>query len=212
MRLMVFAAIATVAAFAQDTPSDAPSGIVRGDLLKWTGTPTSGQILLTNPNGEYRCGFDAKTYIERDGQRVAIGAFSPGDRIEILADRKTGSQACYARTLHAVEQMPVRTVPGRRPPLVRGPSPTETWAPRGDLTFSGRVVRVTDTLMVLRTRTEPTQEILLRQDTRYLAGGVRVEATTLKVNTHVFVRGGRNLDNEIEAYQVIWGDIVQPAP
>ena len=202
--LLVIVGAATV--FGQD----APSGIVKGDLVSWTGTSASGQVQLTNSTGEYRCGYDAKTYIERDGQRVAIGAFSPGDRIEILADRKTGSQACYARTIHAVEQLAVRTIPGHRPPLVRGPSPTEAWAPRGDLTFSGRVVRVSDALVVIRTRTEPNQEILLRQDTRYLAGGMRVDAPSLKVNTHVFVRGGRNLDNEIEAYQVIWGDIVQP--
>jgi hypothetical protein len=32
------------------------------------------------------------------------------------------------------------------------------------------------------------------------------------VNERVFVRGGRNLEDEIEAYQVVWGGILRPTP
>jgi hypothetical protein len=188
----------------------APSGIVRGQLVNWTGAPGGGQLTIASAAGEYSCTFDAKTYMERDGQMVAIKAFSPGDRIELVTDRKPGSDVCYARTLHAVEQPVVRKIPGHRPPLQQGPSPTEAWAPRGDMTFSGVVVRVLPEMMVLRTRSEPRQTIQLRRDTRYMSDGVRVDAADLKVNTHVFVRCGRNLDDEIEAFQVIWGGIVHP--
>ncbi len=183
----------------------APIGIVRGDMVKWSGSPDLGQLTLSNPTGEYSCTFDAKTYMERDGQMVAIRAFAAGDRIELVTDRRPGSEVCYARTLHSVEAQAQR-----RPPLRRGPSPTETWAPRGDLTFSGMVVRVSPDILILRTRSEPRKTIQLRQDTRYLSDGQRVDAEELKVNTHVFVRGGRNLEDEIEAYQVIWGGIVHP--
>jgi len=188
----------------------APSGIVRGQLVTWTGSPGGGQVTITTTAGEYSCSFDAKTYMERDGQMVAIKSFSPGDRIELVTDRKSGSDLCYARTLHAVEQPVVRKIPGHRPPLQLGPSPTEAWAPRGDMTFSGMVVRLSPELLVLRTRSEPRQTIQLRRDTRYISDGVRADAADLKVNTHVFVRCGRNLDDEIEAYQVIWGGIVHP--
>ena len=188
----------------------APIGIVRGDMVKWTGSPGFGQLTLTNSTGEYSCTFDAKTYMERDGQMVAIGAFGPGDRIELVTDHKPGSQVCYARTLHGVEAPPQRRVAGHRPPLQRGPSPTEVWAPRGDMTFSGMVIRVSPETMTLRTRGVARQQIQLRQDTRYLSDGLRVDAAALKVNLHVFVRGGRNLEDEIEAYQVIWGGIVHP--
>jgi hypothetical protein len=188
----------------------APSGIVRGQLVQWTGSASDGQITITSATGEYSCTFDAKTYIERDGQMVAIKAFTPGDRIELVTDRRPGSDLCYARTLHSVEQPVVHRIPGHRPPLQRGPSPTEAWAPRGDMTFSGVVVRLSPEMMVLRTRSEPRQTIQLRQDTRYVSDGVRAVAADLKVNTHVFVRCGHNLDDEIEAYQVIWGGIVHP--
>jgi hypothetical protein len=30
------------------------------------------------------------------------------------------------------------------------------------------------------------------------------------VNTRVFVRAGKSFDNEVEAYQVVWGEILQP--
>jgi hypothetical protein len=188
----------------------APVGIVRGDMVKWTGSPGAGQLTITSSTGEYTCTFDAKTYMERDGQLVAIGAFSAGDRIELVTDHKPGSQVCYARTLHAVEQPVQRKIPGHRPQLQAGSNPTEAWAPRGDMTFSGVVVRISPELMILRTRSEPRRTIQLRHDTRYISDGLRVESAALKVNTHVFVRGGRNLDDEIEAYQVIWGGIVHP--
>jgi hypothetical protein len=40
--------------------------------------------------------------------------------------------------------------------------------------------------------------------------GLPGELSTLVVNTRVSIRGGRNLDNELEAYQVIWGEIEGP--
>jgi len=189
---------------------DGPMGIVRGDMVTWEGSPVSGLLTVSNTNGEFRCGFDAKTWMERDGQRVAIGAFGPGDRVEIVADRKPGSKVCYARTVHAVDQPVARFGPGRRPLLKLGPSPTEAWAPRGDMTFAGVVTQLTPELLVLRTRSEPRQTLLLRSDTRFMSEGQRVERADLHVNTRVFVRAGRNLDNEVEVYQVIWGDIVRP--
>jgi hypothetical protein len=196
-------------ALAADT-QDGPIGILRGDLVNWTGPSDAGMVILTNATGMYRCGFDAKTYMEREGQRAAVGAFSPGDRIEIVADHKPGSDACYARTLHSVDRPLVRMIPGRRPPLVRGPSPTESWAPRGDMTISGLVIRVSPELLVVRTRSDGEKQIVLRQDTRYMSGGLRVDPAALEVNTRVFVRAGHNLDNEVEAYQIVWGHIVQP--
>ncbi len=78
------------------------------------------------------------------------------------------------------------------------------------MTFAGVVTQLTPELLVLRTRSEPRQTLLLRSDTRFMSEGQRVERADLHVNTRVFVRAGRNLDNEVEVYQVIWGDIVRP--
>ena len=43
-------------------------------------------------------------------------------------------------------------------------------------------------------------------------GCLTAEPDNLPVNTVVFIRGGRNLYDEVEAYQVIWGEILQPVP
>jgi hypothetical protein len=63
---------------------------------------------------------------------------------------------------------------------------------------------------VLRTRLDGDTQVLLRPDTRYLEAGAVVDSGALKPNTRVFVRAGRNLDGEVEAYQVIWGGILDP--
>ncbi len=50
----------------------------------------------------------------------------------------------------------------------------------------------------------------MRPDTRFVRDGRTVEAASLKVNARVFVRGARNLDGAVEAYQVVWGEILRP--
>lgn len=190
----------------------APIGIVRGDLVTWKGSAGAGVVSLRTNDGQlYECAFDPKTYFERDNQRVAPAVMSTGDRVEIVSDRKPGSQSCYARTVHVMDPSAgSKASPSARARFRRSPSPTESFAPRGDLTFAGIIVRVDPDSMILRIRSGGEQVIVLRHDTRYIGEGQRVEAENLKLNTRVFVRAGRNLDNEIEAYQVVWGSIVQP--
>jgi hypothetical protein len=201
-----FLFLLAVAAFAAD---EAPVGIVRGDLIAWEGASNTGEMQIANNGRVYRCGFDAKTYFERDNQRVAPGALAAGDRLEIVADHKPGATACYARTVHVIEAN-AGTPQGFRARTRRWPDPTEAWAPRGDMTFSGLVVAMNADALTLRMRTGGEQTLALRPDTRYLGNGVRVGPKALKLQTRVFVRAGRNLDDEIEAYQVIWGEIVEP--
>jgi hypothetical protein len=40
--------------------------------------------------------------------------------------------------------------------------------------------------------------------------GDTVEAADLRPNMRVFVRAGRNIYQQVEAYQVIWGKILEP--
>ena len=51
--------------------------------------------------------------------------------------------------------------------------------------------------------------VTLLPDTRYLDGGRRVESPAL-LNKHVFVRAGRDVWGDLEAYRVMWGEIVAP--
>jgi hypothetical protein len=191
----------------------APIGIVRGDLVKWEPSgATSGELEVRTAEGrDYQCSFDRKTYFELDNQMVGPAAMSKGDRLEIVTDRRPGSQTCYARTVHVSDASASKSGlgPGGRPRFRGSWSPTESFAPRGDLTFAGVVVGVDHNILTLRTRGEGQKVILLRQDTRYIGDGQRVDAEGLKRNTHVFIRAGHNLDNDIEAYQVVWGDIVR---
>jgi len=80
----------------------------------------------------------------------------------------------------------------------------------GNMTYSGVVFRLNSERVVLHTREAGDLSILLRKDTRYLADGQVVDLESLKPNMRVFVRAGKDLYNDVEAYQVIWGTILTP--
>jgi hypothetical protein len=187
-----------------------PTGIVRGDMVSWQGSSTGGEIRIKNADDIiYDCQFDVRTYFERDLQRISVSGLRPGDAVEVVADRKPGSTACYARTVQVVDQHAQKLAPGVRPRLRTSPSPTEAWAPRGNLSIAGVVVNRAKYSLTLKTR-NGTETLVLRPDTRYVGSGLRVDAEALNVNQRVFVRAGRNLDGDVEAYQVMWGEIVSP--
>jgi hypothetical protein len=197
------------AAFAQD---DAPTGLLHGDLLTWSGAARSGEVVFRNTdNRVYQCAFDDKTYVERSGSRTDVPGMQPGDRVEVLTDRRERGGLCYARTIHVIDAQPVRALPVSRPrsrviPYTAG----DLFLPRGDLTIAGIVVRLKPTELTLRTRTNERKIVLLRPDTRYLTEGQSLDRQSLNLQTRVFIRAGRNLDNEIEAYQIVWGDALAP--
>jgi hypothetical protein len=197
-----------LAAIAQE---NAPIGILRGDLVAWAGSARTGEMTFRNADNRlYQCSFDDKTYFERENQRISIAATQKGDRVEILSDHRIGSDACYARTVQILDPLVAHIVPGVRPRLRQSISATELFAPRGNMTFAGVVLRLDADRLVLRTRLGEHKRILLRSDTRYLTGGQSADRLALPINTRVFVRAGKNLDDEVEAYQIIWGDILQP--
>jgi hypothetical protein len=190
---------------------NAPVGVLRGDLIDWQGEKNAGDLNVRTPDAHlYTCHFDAFTYIERDNQRIGMAVINSGDRLEIIADHKPGATSCYARTIRVMDNRPQVTNPGYRINLRPFRSTTELLYPRGNLTFSGVVLRLNSGMIVLNTRADGEKTILIRQDTRFLDGGMPSSLSTLPVNTRVFVRGGRNFDDELEAFQVIWGEIPGP--
>ena len=196
MRCSSLVVLIAASALAQEP---APKGIVRGRLLQ----AAAGNLSLITPLGSsYRCSFDHHTYIERDGQRIFAPALRPDDPVELITDIRAGD--CYTRTVRIVNT-PSRLLGARsyRPAL-------DHIFPRGNLTFAGVVRRFNGSVLVLRTREDAEKIVLLRDDTRYLEGGHPADFTRLAVNTRVFVRGGRNVENDLEAYQVIWGEIPGP--
>jgi hypothetical protein len=174
----------------------APRGVFRGNVLKVTDYTLE---LKTTLGTHYTCEFDKHTYMERDGQRVFAGALKPD---QIITDIR--GSACYTRTLRFIpSQARLFNVRPYR-------SSIDHLFPRGNLTFAGVVRRFNPRMLVLRTRDDAEKIVLLREDTRYLDSGVPVDFSRLAVNTRVFIRGGKNFENDLEAYQVIWGEIPGP--
>jgi hypothetical protein len=64
-------------------------------------------------------------------------------------------------------------------------------------------------MLTLKTRAGD-YTLLRRADTLYIAQGMHADPLSLRVNMRVFVRAGRNLEGAIEAYQVVWGEILSP--
>jgi len=201
MRLTGLIAMAVLAA-PLSRPGDMPKGLFRGQMVSWEGSTTKGILLARNTAGAVEgCGFDSLSILELSRQRVSVAKLEPGDPVEIITDHKPGSRDCYIRMLQVIPP----AVPPRRVNAVAKRSAIDF--PRGDRTVSGVVIRRDAGSVTLRTRTGE-QTLILRKDTRYLADGAQQDAAALAVNTRVFVRAGRTLDGGIQAYQVMWGEVL----
>ena len=190
---------------------NAPPGFLRGGLVSWTGTPRNGQFTFQVLTGQaYLCSFDEKTYIERENRRITMAGTEKGDRIEIISDQRPGSALCYARAIQILEDPALHGAPGLGRAGAVDAAAASFWS-RPNLALSGAVSRITSDLLILRSRSGEHKTVRLRPDTRFLCEGQITESGTLRVNTVVFIRAAWNLYNELEAFQVIWGGILQPA-
>ncbi|MGA3239816.1 MAG: DUF5666 domain-containing protein [Bryobacteraceae bacterium] len=219
MRLAGVLLVSALISAAQIPPQNA--GQLRGVLLE-RDAPTDGGEFSVRADGNQvvRYRFDAKTFVEREDRPIDVPRLRPGEKVEVLSDPLAGSLLRYARTIHVIDPAPpphAATRPGSRldPLLTLGLTPglrvsTEPLSPRGDMTFSGVVSRLSDGRLVLRTRNAGEQTLLLRRDTRFVADGETVAAAELKTNMRVFVRAGKDVFGHVEAYQVAWGEILLP--
>jgi hypothetical protein len=187
----------------------APMGLVHGSLLQVDTTRSPGELKIrTADNHVYHFLFDGKTYFERDEELTSAAGLLKGDWVEIVSDQWPGGTERYARTVQVVG----KKAAGRVPPSVarlRAYRALLHAHPRGDLTFSGVVARLNGERLVLHTH-DGEIALLLRQDTRYISQGHLVDPAALSPNTRVFVRAGRNASGEMEVYQVVWGEILEP--
>ena len=191
-------------------PEIAPIGIVRGVMIECD----SSRLTLRTADGHtYGFVIDSKTFIERDNFRISCSKLDKAEPLEIVSDRSTEPGMAYARLITVVN--PEMRVRHRALMAVRAPleheDPTLNIAPRGSLTLTGVVLRIDDDGLVLRTRVDGEKWIVVRHDTRFREDGLRVEASSLHSSTRVFVRAGKSLDGEIEAYEIVWGEILTPA-
>ena len=202
MRLFRMVATALLAA-PLCAPADMPKGLFHGQMVSWEGSPVQGVLLARSAAGIVEgCGYDSLSIVQLSRQRITVAKLEPGDSIEIITDHKPGSRECYIRMLDVVPPAPP---PGRVKPVA---ATRQTFdLPHGDRTISGVIIRRDARSLTLRTR-DGEQTVLLRKDTRYLGDGTQQDAASALVNTRVFVRAGPNLYGGIEAFQVMWGDIL----
>jgi hypothetical protein len=199
-------------AFSLWAQEPAPLGIVRGKLVELQeGQPDGELVIQTAEERQYRFTFNLRTYVERERKRISIMSVRQGEQVEILSDLGSSAGTRYARIVHVIDPARLRprlpSTTGRVRPYR---SPTEHLVPRGHLTFAGVIRQLNPDRLVLRTRLDGDKTVLLLPDTRYLESGSMVDAASLSNNLRVFIRAARNLDGDIEAYQVIWGEILDP--
>lgn len=192
---------------AQTAPSADP---VRGTLLERDPQTASGEFSVRLPdNHVVRYRFDSQTQVEKDQQSSEMARLQPGERVEVASDALPGLVLRYARSVHVLADPPV----ARPLSLTYGRAmrnPLERAIPVTALGFAGVVYRLNGDRVILHTREAGDQTFLLSPETRYLQNGGTVPPEELKPNMRVFVRAVRTLYNELEAYQVIWGQILLP--
>jgi len=188
LALLVFGAVLP----AQETM---PVGILRGSLIEWQG----GSLSVRQANGAvYDCFYDQHTLFQRNEWPIQSTDLNAGEPVEVLSDQLPGTHTCYVRMVSIVytsPKPPRRTAPQGHAPVAG------VWIPQGHLTYSGLVAKRESSKITLKTRAGPLT-FLLRSNTRY------TDAAAPLVNKHVYVRAGRNVQGQLEAYQVIWGEIL----
>jgi hypothetical protein len=201
--VVVFAGVATA-----QTRNASP--LIRGVLIERDTHAGAGQFSVRAADDRvFRYRFDAKTYVERENRLIDVAQLAPGDKVEVLSDEGPASALRYARTIHVI-QPPAATRPLTRGRLRAYRGAVDHYEPLATLSFSGVIARLESDRLVLHTKSAGDQTIMLRPDTRFLENGEIVEGAALQPNMRVFVRGGRSLYGELEAYQVIWGEILAP--
>jgi hypothetical protein len=210
MRSMLLVFTVVLAAQAQSPASP----VVRGVLLERDPQTATGEFSVRGEDSQvFRYHFDAATYVERDQQSIDVARLRTGETVEVVSGEGPATSLRYARTVRVIEDPPpVHTISLRPAPGGAGSyrMPVERLLPASMLSFSGVIFRLNGERLALHTHQAGDQTILLRQDTRYLQDGESVQANQLQRNMRVFVRAGRNLYDELEAYQVVWGHILMP--
>lgn len=214
MRLEAIACLLVPALSAQVMPPSAP--LARGAVLERDAQPAGGEFSIRLDNYEViRYRFDGRTAVEREDYPIDVPRLHPGERVEVLADEVPGSLIGYARTVRSLEDTRQPVPPSARRTRAWSFEAARPYAEddplfgRGDLTFSGVISHLNASHLVLHTR-QGERTILLGANTRYLDNGEIATAGALSPNMHVFVRASRNLYDEFEGRQVVWGEILEP--
>lgn len=182
--------------------------LVRAVFQFHVGSDSQGSLVVHTPDQQsHRCLFTSKTYFERDQRRTSISRIEPGQTLEILSERTPEPPRCRALIVRVITPELVEKRTRARHYL----TPTEAFAPRGNLVLTGIVVKADHSVLVLRTRQGERHTVQLRRDTRFLKDGLPASSDQLPLHQPLQIRAGKTYDNSIEAFSIVWGEILQPS-
>jgi hypothetical protein len=203
-----------LAAWGQTGP---PVQILRGELIVWQVRGLAGEMALRSADGRvHNCRVLPDTYLTRQTMRITPVGVKMGDAVEVVADFSDGGERCTAVTVYV---RPPEPKPRRARGIGRA-LPFPAWQPRnlmdnliprGRLTYAGIVVRMDKQRLIVRTRKDGEKSFALREDTIFSEAGREVEPAALAVHRTVYLRASQTFDGDLEVYQVVWGDILQPS-
>ncbi len=207
--------VALLCVLAVALPSRAEDGpgvrIWKGELIEWNVRGPVGDLAMLDKATIRRCKVSSQTYMTRETLRVTPVGVRVGDFVEVVADLREAGR-CTALTLYIK--------PGEQTPKQRSLSPywtprsspgiLDNLFPRGMITLTGIVDKIVEEEITLWTRTQRKVTFALRPDTVFSDNGRPVGMESLPKQTRVFLRAGRTFDGALEAYQVVWGEILFP--
>jgi len=180
-----------------------------GDLVERTGTPQPTELVLRSiDHYVHRCQSTPRTVYEA----VTATDVRVGDRMEWLVETRGVGRVCELKSARLITRPPtIADALASTQPRVRiNTNPLNSIAPRGNIMHGGVVTGIHENRLTLRLRGGVYQSILLRRDTHFFGEGVLADRSQLQLNQRVWVRLGKNLDGDLEAFYVAWGGILRP--
>lgn len=182
--------------------------LARGVWQEWVGSESNGSFLFkTLDEQAHRCAFTSKTYFEREHKRTWVSRIESGQQVEVLSERITDGLRCRALIVRVLTP---KALESPRYKWRTWQAAAEIVAPRGNVVLTGIVLEHDEYSMRLRTRDGKRHLITLRADTRYTSSGTASGRAELPSYQPIQVRVGKTYDNKMEAYSIVWGQILRP--
>jgi uncharacterized protein (DUF2164 family) len=181
----------------------------RGVWQEWVGSESHGTFLFKTEDQTHRCAFTSKTYFEREHKRTWVSKIDAGQQVEVLSERMAEGARCRALIVRVLTP---KALENPRYKWRTFQAAAEIVAPRGNVVMTGIVLEHDDYSLKLRTRDGVRHLITLREDTRFMGSGAAVARGELPAYQTIQVRAGKTYDNRVEAYSIVWGEILRPRP
>ncbi|MBL8178782.1 MAG: hypothetical protein JNK48_29175 [Bryobacterales bacterium] len=205
MRLVLLLSLSMQSVPAQDR---GPAPLARGVWQEWVGSESHGTFLFkTLDEQAHRCAFTSKTYFEREHKRTWVSRIESGQQVEVLSERIPDGSRCRALIVRVLTP---KALESPRYKWRTWQSAAEIVAPRGNLVLTGIVLEHDEYSLRLRTRDGKRHLISLRADTRFSHAGADSARAALPSHHPIQVRVSKTYDNKMEAFSVVWGEILRP--